>query len=404
MPSQYGNDDANFLNGTADADSLYGGNGEDVLLGAPGLTFTGEAFPTNPANPRFYLTGEASGSDYLEGGAGTDALYGFDGNDVIYGGDDNDSGILSQPFIFSLSFYYVAGLYGGDGHDVVDGGRGNDLLDGAAGFDTLLGGEGNDTAFGGGDSDILDGGAGNDFLDGATEADQMSGGLGDDTFLVDNASDIVIQAANGGFDSVLASTSYSLAAGTFVDVLRTNNDAGFVAINLTGNAFSQTLVGNAGANILSGLDGNDSLFGLGGNDQLVGGLGIDAMDGGAGRDLLIGGRGADRINTGGTDGVRDTVRYTSLLDGGTTSATRDQVRGFVRGQDKIDLSLIDANPAAGGNQPFDVVNAFTSAQGEVRLVYSGASTLIQIDGDRDTAVDMIIAVIGTRVTEGDLIL
>ena len=342
---------------------------------------------------------QASASDTLEGGTGRDQIYGADGNDVLYGGDGDDSGSVAGW----SGFFIRAGLFDGDNDDFLDGGNGNDLLDGGNGTDTLTGSFGDDTAEGGAGVDNLSGGDGNDLLNGGTEADQMSGGLGDDTFLLE-ALDIVIEAAGGGFDTVRSSVSYGLSAGTDIDVLRTDDDAGTLAINLTGNALAQTLIGNAGANILSGLDGNDTMSGLGGNDQLLRGLGNDVMDGGAGADLLIGGRGSDRILTGGADGARDTVRYTSLLESGVTQLTRDQVRGFVHGQDKVDLKSIDADPTVTGNQAFHLVSAFTSAKGEARLVHSGSSTLIQLDGDRDTGIDTVIAVIGSNVTVGDLIL
>ncbi len=38
------------------------------------------------------------------------------------------------------------------------------------------------------------------------------------------------------------------------------------AIDLTGNAFAQTIIGNAGANVLKGGGGADIMQGLGGND------------------------------------------------------------------------------------------------------------------------------------------
>jgi len=127
------------------------------------------------------------------------------------------------------------------------------------------------------------------------------------------------------------------------------------------------------------------------------------VDGGAGADVLFGQRGADDIYTG-ADGVRDRVVYSSLLDSGVTAADRDDVFQFVHGQDKIDLRPIDANPLVSGNQAFKVVSAFTSAPGEVRLVFSGANTLVLVDGDRDTAVDMTIRVLNVHLTAADLLL
>jgi hypothetical protein len=51
-----------------------------------------------------------------------------------------------------------------------------------------------------------------------------------------------------------------------------------------------------------------------------------------------------------------------------------------------------------------VVSKFTKAPGEIKLVYSGFSTLVQIDGDKDSAVDMTILVPGVHLSKGDFIL
>jgi hypothetical protein len=55
-------------------------------------------------------------------------------------------------------------------------------------------------------------------------------------------------------------------------------------------------------------------------------------------------------------------------------------------------ATVDANPSLTGNLPFHFVTSFTAARGEVRLVSSNGNTLIQVDGENDTAVDMTILV------------
>jgi serralysin len=65
---------------------------------------------------------------------------------------------------------------------------------------------------------------------------------------------------------VSASVSYTLAAGTVVETLRTVNAAATTAINLTGNNFANAVTGNAGSNVINGGTGNDTLRGNAGND------------------------------------------------------------------------------------------------------------------------------------------
>ena len=50
------------------------------------------------------------------------------------------------------------------------------------------------------------------------------------------------------------------------------------------------------------------------------------------------------------------------------------------------------------------MKGFTKAFGEVKIVYSGADTIVQVDGDKDKAVDMTIYVHNAHLTKGDFIL
>ena len=88
---------------------VSGGNGDDTIsLG-------------NAVLPPAQLFG-GNGNDTLIGGAGNDTLYGGNGNDTVVGGKGNDVAFLgngNDTFIWNP----------GDGNDVVDGGRGFDTLD-----------------------------------------------------------------------------------------------------------------------------------------------------------------------------------------------------------------------------------------------------------------------------------
>jgi Ca2+-binding RTX toxin-like protein len=106
----------------------------------------------------------------LWGGKGEDLLIGYAGVDLLYGGDDDDA------------------LWGGDGDDYLFGDDvkstnfGDDWLYGDAGKDVLVGDKGKDRLFGGTGDDALYGGDGDDTLTGDKGKDTLTGGNGKDTF------------------------------------------------------------------------------------------------------------------------------------------------------------------------------------------------------------------------------
>ena len=105
------------------------------------------------------------------------------------------------------------------------------------------------------------GNAGNNVLDtGNGVADVLVGLGGDDIYFVHNASDWVAENAGQGFDRVLTSVSYRLAAGQSIEILAAANTGGIDPINLTGNELGQTIYGNAGVNDLVGLGGDDIYY------------------------------------------------------------------------------------------------------------------------------------------------
>jgi Ca2+-binding RTX toxin-like protein len=132
------------------ADELSGGSGNDIVAGGNSASFDGNGSQLGPGAP--------SGNDFINGGSGSDGLYGFDGDDEIYGGPGDDRGVVAfdNPFAATVA----AGLFGGDGADIIDGGSGDDDLHGEAGADDLAGGRGADrfffdAALGGGNVDTI---------------------------------------------------------------------------------------------------------------------------------------------------------------------------------------------------------------------------------------------------------
>ena len=218
----------------------------------------------------------------------------------------------------------------------------------------------------GGGDDILYGGEGNDVLDGGKGADIMVGGVGNDTYYVDNPGDEVIENLNEGTDTVYASVSYALDAGSSIQFLRAN--AGSVGLTLTGNEIDNTIVGGSGA---------DTLIGGGGKDTLRGGLGADKL-------------------TGGTNA--DTFQYTAVGDSSASTGI-DTITDFSHSAgDKIDLHLIDAITGVAGDQAFTFIgtNAFSGVAGQLRYAPSGANTLVSGDVNGDKAADFSILVKGAH--------
>jgi Ca2+-binding RTX toxin-like protein len=109
--------------------------------------------------------------DRIYGKGGSDEIVASGGVDELYGGDGPD-----------------AGLYGGNGRDLVRGGAGQDQAIGGSGADTMRGGEGRDELWGEGAADTLDGGPDNDILHSSRDGkapNTLRGGGGFDLCYVD---------------------------------------------------------------------------------------------------------------------------------------------------------------------------------------------------------------------------
>jgi Ca2+-binding RTX toxin-like protein len=302
MATINGNDFLNFFSSRdRDGDIYDGGARADILVGGPGndqffVDHIDDRVIENPNEGDYdgiiarvsYSLFSAPNVEQLVLQNGIPTALGAVGNEldnVIYGNNYNNS---------------LAGNDGDDtlngltGNDDLEGGSGDDSLDGAAGDDRMSGNVGNDIYFVNSvgdevieyanngidtvrtwlnytlgehlenltllDKESLDGpdiilhvnATGNDLdntitgniwnnvLDGKAGNDTLIGGLGDDTYIVNDLSETIIEAADGGLDTVIASISYTLGAN--IENLTLTGDAN---ISGTGNALNNTLRGNA---------------------------------------------------------------------------------------------------------------------------------------------------------------
>ena len=121
-----------------------------------------------------------------------------------------------------------------------------------------------------------------DFIDGLAGRDTMIGGDGNDTYVVDLQSDRVIEAVDGGTDTVQT----ALAGVYLVANVEVLQYTGVGAFKGTGSADGNLIIGGAGNDTLSGGAGNDTLKGGAGNDRYLGGIGADVFVIGSGVDII----------------------------------------------------------------------------------------------------------------------
>lgn len=272
-----GNAAANTLNGGAGNDSMIGLEGDDVYIvdsltdvvvessslggndsvvaSVSGYTLSGNVewlrldstvaagVGNSLANT---LLGNAS-ANTLDGGTGNDSLVGLAGNDYyiidslgdeivessLSGGVDS---VLSRITGYTLEDHVEVLTLAG----TVAVGTGNSLAN------TLIGNSAANT---------LDGGLGNDSL---------VGFAGNDYYKINSLTDAVVEAAEGGIDSVLANVNgYTLAGNAEWLILDSTIASG------VGNSLANTLLGNADDNTLNGGLGSDSLIGGAGDDYYI---------------------------------------------------------------------------------------------------------------------------------------
>ncbi|MFQ8430657.1 calcium-binding protein [Amaricoccus sp. W119] len=268
--------------------------------------------------------------------AGTGAMstvHGSDGADRITSEAHSSSGGGAENF-----------LYGGDGKDEIKASASTGTYEGLAGpaYNRARGGEGDDriemeatTSALGTLTNSATGDAGNDTISvygmswSASAQSDISGGEGDDRLTariyVDNefVGDYVYSAVNrvdggAGEDRItgIISTAFDQETGDFFSELH-------------GREGDDLIIARGGFdNILAGNQGDDTLRGSGYSDRLIGGQGADVLSGGEGEDEFV------------------------FMSPRGAASERDRILYFARGEDRIDISAIDANAFRGGDQAF----------------------------------------------------
>lgn len=334
LVSIYGGDGNDTLIGSAANDLIDAGAGDDsinagagddkvtdsggqlhVLLGAGNDSFSG-----NNAGPETRYIDAGDGNDFIltEGngsqgpatiiaGAGDDRILASGTVAAIDAGDGNDT--LSSGFASGT-------VLGGAGDDIISSPVGSVSISGGAGNDriaaagrtgetpTILGEDGQDTIYGGDENDSIIGGANKDIIRAGGGNDTIRGYGGNDQIFGQGGDDLIFGCA--GNDRIDGGDGIDTIGGSDGDD------------SISGGANKDIIHGGSGNDTVHGDGGNDQIFGEAGDDSLSGNAGNDRIDGGDGNDSLWGDSGSNTLSGNAGDDMFWARNSTpDTLDGGT---------------------------------------------------------------------------------------
>jgi Ca2+-binding RTX toxin-like protein len=405
----------------------FAGNQSAIAAPAAAVSAAGVPPPVQGTAGNDMLDLSAGGAGTALGGAGNDVLYfggAFTGAGVADGGEGRDAIVLQGAYVVTLGEASLAGIEsislqsGANARWGDTAGNFYDfdltMADGnvAAGQQLIVNGQslrpGEDFTFdgsaerdgkfliyGGHGVDTLRGGAGNDvfFFEGRRwgAGDRVDGGGGRDSVVLSSGSGINrFEFADGSFagiESISLNNRFATDPGqkpSYELVLANGNVAPGGNLIVNGSSLADP------AQFLS-VDGSGV---RGGSLTLLGGAGNDTLKGGEGGDLLFAGGGRDRLAGGGGG---DTFQFRATSD--SAAGARDIILDFESGLDRIDLSRIDADSHAAGDQAFRWIGAAAFAgagaasAGELRAYERDGAWIVEGDVDGDGIADLVVEIV-----------
>jgi Ca2+-binding RTX toxin-like protein len=392
------------LSGALGNDTIRGGEGQDILKGGDGNdTIDG---------------GDADGAgDFIFGGTGDDVLVGNQ-SDVFSGGTGQDTLLLAERSVEAplsdvaldgVETVSISATTSDTNHNVYDfanqtetlrvfGNTGDDQIIAGSGGNTIDGGDGDDHLTSGSGADKLFGGAGNDTLNGGEgAADTLHGGDGSDTVgygHVDTAVTVTVMSDGAGSNNASAAFSAE-RTDTLIAIERITTGSGndmFLVQSASTDTHALFLRGLAGDDRFEAVTRSTAVFvdyrddnpastfavtvdlgtgiaidGRGGTDTLVN---IAAVRLTSRDDIVVGSSSQDRIRDRGGD---------DSIDGRGGSDIIDYVHA--NGAVVVDLSLGTATGAAGNDILISIENAHGSDFSDTLRGDASGNVLRGNDGD-----------------------
>ncbi|MDQ6432506.1 S8 family serine peptidase [Mesorhizobium sp. LHD-90] len=233
-------------------------------------------------------------------------------------------------------------------------------------------------------------GDGNDVIRANAADNKLHGGRGNDIYYVNGAGDGVFEKAGQGSDRVATNVSYALAKDSAVEGLRTTLIGGLAAIDLTGNAFAQTIIGNAGDNVLhdGGKGAADVMKGRGGNDTYrVFNAGDSIIEGAAEG-------AADRVTAAVDYVLKAGVAVEMMTTNGSTGTSGIDLTGNEFAQTIIGNAGQNTLKDGGGDG--DLLRGMSG--NDTYLVYSTATVIVETAAQG--AADLVMAAVDYVLTAG----
>ncbi len=297
----------------------------------------------------------------------------------------------------------------------VQAGTGSDTISASAGQVTVLGSSGHLVFFGGAGSSIVRGGSGSDTVFGGAGGGQFSGGAAGHNILIAQGGNTTLTGATGGdqlFGSSAGNDVLNLGSGRELALggggNTTINGGAGSSVVFTGGGSTSVVGGSAGSDTVVGGSGvlrvtaqhGDAIFGGSGAlgvdgsavgshaDSIIGGAGALTVVGHGANMLVVGGATASNIFTGdGASLIFSGSGSTSVTGGagsmqvvlgtgggtfreGTGPSVYDAVKGAAAGLDVI----------TGFRPGADTVALYGYAHGDVQVVRSGGSTVLNLAG------------------------